>query len=58
MSNLEIRNAAKASKVTFWMIADHLGIAESTFTRMMRHELPDEKKKMILAVIDQLHKEV
>ena len=57
MANTEIRNAAKAARVTFWMIADSLYIAESTFTRMMRHELPEEKKQEILSIIDQLKQE-
>lgn len=56
MYNKEIRNAAKARKVKMWQIAEALGIQDSAFSRKLRHELPQEEKEMILAIIEDLAK--
>lgn len=50
--NGEIRKAAKAARVPFWRIADVLGISEATFARLMRKELPANKRAEILAIIE------
>lgn len=57
MANNDIRNEAKKVGVMFWQIADSLNISEATFTRMMRHDLPEEKKQEILSIIENLRKE-
>lgn len=57
MANEEIRQKAKQSNVTFWMIADEMGMAESTFTRLMRHELSEDQKQSILQMIEKISKE-
>lgn len=53
-ANKEIREKCKLSNVTFWQIADRIGCAESTFTRKMRHELPEDQKQEILSIINKL----
>ena len=58
MTNIDIRSAASSSGVKLWQIADALHLADSSLSRKLRHELPDEEKRKILAIIDQLKEEV
>lgn len=58
MSNQEIRNAAGGKGLGLWQVADALGMNESAFSRKLRKELPQDEKEKILAVIDDLAKEV
>jgi hypothetical protein len=51
MCNTDIRNEIKKTGIYHWQVADALGVAENTFCRMLRKELPDEKKKEILRAI-------
>ena len=57
MENNEIRLYAKGAGVPLWRLADHLGISEATLTRMLRRELPEDEKRQILNIIDELAKE-
>lgn len=52
--NLEIRNSAKQHGFTHWEIAERLGVSEQTFCRMMRRELPADKRECILREIEQM----
>ncbi len=53
--NLDIREYARNKGVPFWRIAERYGgMADSNFSRMLRHELPDDKKAEIKAIIDDL----
>ena len=54
MKNQEIRRAAVASSVKLWRIADALGITDSSFSRKLRKELPQEEKEKIFSIIQQL----
>ncbi len=54
MINEDIRTAAKAAGVRLWMVADRLGLTDSSFSRKLRFELPDEEKQKILKIIDEL----
>lgn len=56
MKNQELRTKAKEKGVRHWQIADALGIHESTFACKLRHELPQELRERILAIIDELSK--
>lgn len=58
MSNQEIRNAAGGKGLRLWQVAEALGMNESAFSRKLRKELPQDEKEKILAVIDDLAKEV
>ena len=53
-NNREIRTAAKAKKVHHWEIAERLGMLDSNFSRELRHELANDRKRMILDIIDEL----
>lgn len=56
-TNKEIRCSIGANGVKYWQVAEALGISESAFSRKLRKELPDDEKKTILAVIEELGKE-
>ena len=52
MKNLDIREALKNANMRHWVLADELGIDESTLTRWLRHELPKDKKDRIMKIIE------
>lgn len=52
MRNVEIRSAK--GSVPNWIIAEKLGIHENSFYRLLRQELPKEKKEEILKIINEL----
>lgn len=54
IANQSIRTAARGERVCFWQIADALGMSEATFTRYMRHELPEEEQKRIFRIIEEI----
>lgn len=54
MKNCDIRNAANAAGVRLWQIAETLGIADSNFSKKLRHELSIDEKEKIFAVIEGL----
>lgn len=56
MNNKDIRNAAGSCGVRLWQIADAIGMTDSSFSRKLRKELPQEEKERILAVIERLAK--
>ena len=47
----EIRKEAKKNCVPLWKIADALGISEPTMSRLLRHDLSEEKEAQILDII-------
>lgn len=53
-ANTEIREAASASGVKLWQVADAIGINDGNFSRKLRKELPTEDKNRILTVIESL----
>lgn len=57
MSNKEIRDYARIKDVKLWKIADKLNLCDSNFSRLLRHELSDEKKAEIKDIIDKLASE-
>ncbi|KAF5077566.1 hypothetical protein DSECCO2_149730 [anaerobic digester metagenome] len=57
MSNVDIRNQLKKTKVKQWQVAEALNYDESVFSRKMRKELPDAEKQRIFEAIEKLSKE-
>lgn len=55
--NVDIRAYIKESGVHKYEIAHELGITDGWFSKMLRYELPDEKKAQIMQIIDRLRKE-
>lgn len=54
MANREVRVAAMDAGVKMWRVAETLGMADSSLSRKLRHELPDEEKVKILDIIERL----
>ena len=54
LNNQDVRLHAKTSKVALWQIAKRMGVCEMTVTRMLRDELPQERKAELLALIDRI----
>lgn len=54
MRNREIKEYIKSKNVPMWMVAERLGIADSSFSRMLRYEISEEKKSQIKAIADEL----
>ncbi len=54
MCNADIRIEAKRAGVFLYAIADKLGVSEPTMTRLLRRELPDEKKAQLKNIIAEL----
>ena len=54
MANEAIREKAKESGVRLWEVAEKIGVADSTFCRQMRRELPEARQQLILRAIDEL----
>ena len=55
MKNIDLRTYAKDKKVNLWQVSESLGYAhETAFPRLLRHELPEEKKQQIYKIIDEL----
>lgn len=52
--NQDVRTAACNAGVCHWQIADAMGVHENTFSRMMRHELPEDKKKEVFNAIERI----
>lgn len=46
-----IRKSAKENGVKLWQIADALGMLDVNFSKKLRHELPPDETKKILAII-------
>ena len=54
MANIDIRQALPKTDIKQWKVAELLRVSESQFSRMLRRELPEEKKMEIMAIIDEL----
>ena len=54
MKNKEIRLAAMKADVKLWQIAEKLGMTDSSFSRKMRRELPDDLKQRVLSIIEEI----
>lgn len=57
MANQDVRGAAKVAGGKLWQVAEGLGMADSAFSRKLRHEPPEGIKRQALAVIERLRKE-
>ncbi len=57
MKNIDIRELAKRNGVRNWEIAMELNMQDSNFSKMLRTELPKEKKIKIAQIIKKLSEE-
>ena len=56
MCNQDIKALANQNHVRLWQVAEKLQIADTTFSRWLRTELPNEKKQQIKSIIEELSK--
>lgn len=54
MKNQDIRQEVKEAGLHLWQIAEGLGMTDGNFSRLLRHELPEEKKSRIRTIISEL----
>lgn len=52
--NLDIRQQIKNAGLPLWLVASQIGIADTTFSKWLRKELPDTTKKEILKAIEEI----
>lgn len=52
--NKDLQMLAMGKGVKQWQLAAEIGVAESTFCRMLRRELTPEMKEKVLAAINKL----
>lgn len=57
-NNTEIRQAMKNYGITFWMLAEKLGVCENTAIKRFRHELPEDQKRSILSAIEEMASQI
>lgn len=53
-NNATIRNAAKENGVRLWEVGEKLGLCDSGFSRMMRHEIEGKDLERILTIINEI----
>lgn len=53
-ANEDIRTYAKQNGIKLYMIADVMSMKPSNFTVLLRHELSQDRKKYIFALINDL----
>lgn len=54
MQNKDVRRAAAAKGIRLWQLAEACGMADTTFSKLLRRELPLEKKQEVFAIIDKV----
>ncbi len=53
-ANMELRRKMKETGVTFWQIADKVGVCEMTINRRFRKELTEREKAEMNGIIDNI----
>lgn len=53
-ANAEIRSTAKKAGVCLWQIAERIGVNDGNFSRKLRRELPEQEKREILQIIQDI----
>lgn len=54
LCNMDIRNAVLTNNIKYWQIAEKLGISDAALSKKLRKELPEEEKKKIFFLINEL----
>lgn len=54
MPNDWVRELAKNHNIKLWQIAERIGISDTTFSKMLRRELSDDKKNLIINTINDI----
>ena len=56
-ANQDIRDAINEAGVRHWQVAEKMLMSESVFCRMLRRELDDRMKKIILEAVEVVKRE-
>lgn len=56
MANEDLRKALKEADVYYWQVADVYGLSDTNFSKLLRKELPKDKKARILRIVEELAK--
>ena len=54
LANSDIRQKAKEAGVTFWQIANFMGVCELTVSRRLRFELSEQERQKFIRIIDNI----
>lgn len=54
IANSELRRKAKENHVPMWQIGMEMSLCEATVQRMLRCDLPDDKRQAVEAAIDRI----
>ena len=57
MANRKLKAAIQESGLKKWKIADLLGIRDDSFSRKLRHEMPEDEQNRIIDLIRHYAKE-
>lgn len=57
-ANKDIRKAVKESGITLWRLAEKIGIADSTLSVRLRHELSPADKELYMKAIKEAAEEM
>lgn len=53
-ANKDIRQAIEEAGLKYYLVAKEYGLTDGNFTRLLRFELPQEKKDRIFRIIQKL----
>lgn len=56
-SNKDIREKIETSGLKYWQVAAKYGLTDGNFSKLLRIELDNDKKRRICSIIDELVKE-
>lgn len=54
MANELLKKTAKEKGVYLWEIAERFGLADNSFSRRLRHNLPEKETEKALRFIDEI----
>lgn len=52
--NEEIKNYIRTRRVAFWQVAEKIGIADTTFSRLLRYPIDENRRQQIIEAVDEL----
>lgn len=52
--NKKIRQYAQSSRVKLWEVSDKLGITDTSLSKKLRYELPEQETNRIISIIDEI----
>lgn len=52
--NRKIRQYAQSSRVKLWEVSDKLGITDTSLSKKLRYDLPEQETNRIISIIDEI----